>query len=189
MKQAFLKFLLSIGILRVKSEEPAPKPAPKTSTAKRVARGSGIAAAVMAMAIPVVTVWEGIRLEPYRDVVGVLTWCIGETRGEPQDKYSVSECESLLEARLHTDYYIPLTKCIPTLQDAPVPVQAALTSWTYNVGVGAACGSTLARYARAGEWRSACNELPKWNRAGGRVWQGLVNRRADERALCLTGVN
>ena len=30
----------------------------------------------------------------------------------------------------------------------------------------------------------ACNELPRWNRAGGRVWRGLTNRRLSERAMC-----
>jgi lysozyme len=149
----------------------------------------GITAAVMAAALPVVERWEGLRTSPYEDVVGVLTVCYGETEGVEMRDYAPAECESMLQDRLLRDYYQPLVACIDGLPSAPVEVQAAFTSWAYNVGVGAACGSTLARYARAGEWEAACNELPKWRFAGGKVWQGLVNRRADERELCLGGLN
>jgi GH24 family phage-related lysozyme (muramidase) len=147
-----------------------------------------IVAAVMALAVPLTETWEGLRVEAYQDVVGVWTVCYGETEGvKPGDTYTPDECKALLERRLVEDYYLPVVACAPELAQAPVEVQAAITSWTYNVGVGAACGSTLIRKLRAGDLVGACNELPRWNRAGGRVWQGLVNRRADERGLCLSG--
>ncbi|MNQ88251.1 Lysozyme RrrD [compost metagenome] len=31
----------------------------------------------------------------------------------------------------------------------------------------------------------ACNELSRWNRAGGKVLKGLTKRREAERQLCL----
>ncbi|MBV7408780.1 lysozyme [Maritimibacter sp. DP1N21-5] len=155
----------------------------------KTAKGAAIGAAVMALAVPVVAKWEGLRTEAYRDVVGVWTVCYGETEGvRPGDVHTRAECASMLEERLFEDYYVPLTRCIPNLPMAPVEVQASFASWTYNVGIGAACSSTLARYARAGDWRAACDQLPRWNRAGGRVWKGLDNRRADERGLCLSGL-
>jgi len=34
-------------------------------------------------------------------------------------------------------------------------------------------------------YQGAASEFPKWNKAGGKVLQGLVNRRAAERAMFL----
>ena len=61
----------------------------------------------------------------------------------------------------------------------------ALTSWAYNVGLEAARKSTLMRRLNEGDYMGAANELPRWNRAGGRVWAGLTRRREAERALFL----
>jgi GH24 family phage-related lysozyme (muramidase) len=35
---------------------------------------------------------------------------------------------------------------------------------------------------------AACEALTWWNKAGGRVYRGLVDRRAEERDLCLEGL-
>lgn len=64
---------------------------------------------------------------------------------------------------------------------------------TYNIGVGRPggggyCGSTAARLFNAGDLKGGCDAFLMWNRAGGKVVQGLVNRRAYERRLCLTGL-
>ena len=81
-----------------------------------------------------------------------------------------------------------LRKCLKNPDAIPRKSYVSFVSWTYNVGVGAACRSTLVKKANAGDIEGACNELPRWNRAGGRVIKGLVNRRADEQRLCLEGV-
>jgi lysozyme len=60
----------------------------------------------------------------------------------------------------------------------------AFVSLSYNIGAGAFCGSTLVRKLNAGDYAGACAEIDRWNRAGGKVLRGLVNRRASERALC-----
>jgi lysozyme len=64
----------------------------------------------------------------------------------------------------------------------------ALASWAYNVGTGAACGSTLVRLLNQGQYRAACQQLPRWNRAGGKVVRGLTNRRMAELAQCLQSI-
>jgi lysozyme len=111
--------------------------------------------------------------------------CYGETRGVEQgDTYTPEECATMLSVAL-ADYRDRLVTCIPALPQQPEGVQVALVSWSYNVGTGAACGSTLARLANAGDWLGACNQLPRWNRAGGVVVRGLSNRREAEQALCL----
>lgn len=62
---------------------------------------------------------------------------------------------------------------------------AALVSWTFNIGCGGMSGSTLIRRLNGGEDPNtvAGEELPKWNKGGGRVLPGLVRRRAAEVVL------
>lgn len=60
----------------------------------------------------------------------------------------------------------------------------AYVQLSYNIGAQAFCTSTLVRRLNAGDYAGACAEISRWNRAGGRVVQGLTNRRERERALC-----
>ncbi|THD71268.1 lysozyme [Thalassobius vesicularis] len=154
--------------------------------------GLGLAsAAVLAAAIPGVRHWEGRSLRAYQDIVGVWTICDGVTDGvKPGDLATPADCDARLmqELRSHAE---GLSACIddPLVAQIPRQTAAALLSWTYNVGVGAACGSTLVRYLNAGNWARVCPELSRWTRAGGRVIRGLVNRRAAERADCEAGLH
>jgi GH24 family phage-related lysozyme (muramidase) len=142
--------------------------------------GSSIA---MASAVSFIGQWEGLQTEAYRDIVGVWTVCYGETKGvQPGDSYSKAECDAML-AREIVSYEAALDRCLTA--EVPLGMKIALVSWTYNVGPGAACRSTLVRKANAGDLVGACHELPRWNRAGGRVIRGLTNRRLSERAMCL----
>lgn len=152
---------------------------------RRVTISAATIAAVSAAVVPTVQVWEGLRTLPYRDVVGVLTVCYGETEGVENRQYSPAECSDMLNDRLIQDYYMPLVQCGgQAFVDAPIRVQAMFTSLAYNVGTGI-CNSTTFDYLRAGDYTTACNRLALYNKAGGRVWQGLVNRREDERRKCL----
>jgi lysozyme len=143
-------------------------------------------AAVVAVGAPFTAHHEGLRLKAYLDPVGIPTICYGETENVAMgDVKSREECDSMLTVRLA--YY---AQQIGMAADRPLPVEthAALASWTYNVGVGAMKKSTLVRKLRAGDIVGACNQLPRWNMAGGRVWAGLVKRREAERQLCLKGI-
>ncbi len=157
-------------------------------TARGTAAGV-ITSAFLAAAIPFIGQWEGLRTTAYQDIVGVWTVCYGETRGvRPGDKYTKEECDAML-AREIVDFHKELAKCAPSLPNQPVGVQVALTSWAYNVGTGAACGSTLVRNLNNGNVEAACNQLPRWNRAGGEVIRGLTNRRVSEREMCLDAIS
>lgn len=154
---------------------------------KKAAATTG-AAAVLAATAGFVGPWEGERLEAYLDRIAsppVWTVCYGETKGvQSGDRYTAQQCLDMLSRSL-AGYHAQLAACIPALPQQPQGVQVALTSWTYNVGASAACGSTLARRANAGDWPGACNQLPRWSKAGGKTVPGLVNRRAAEQRLCL----
>lgn len=150
---------------------------------KRAIGGIAGSAAAIAAAATFIGGWEGKRNIAYQDIVGVWTVCYGETKGvRPGDTYSDAECSEMLEEEI-VAYEKGLDRCLTA--DVPIGAKIAFVSWTYNVGVGAACRSTLVRKASAGDLVGACNELPRWNRAGGKVIRGLTNRRISEREMCL----
>ncbi|WP_322889299.1 MULTISPECIES: lysozyme [unclassified Yoonia] len=144
----------------------------------------------LTVAVPFVGKWEGLSLTAYRDIVGVLTVCYGETKGvRVGDSYTRAECDAML-ARELLSYRRALHPAItPEARAAHLaPLRdVAFVSLAYNVGVSAASGSTAVRRLNAGDITGACEALTWWNKAGGRVIRGLVNRRTEEQALCLAG--
>ncbi len=150
-------------------------------------RTVGGAAAVCIAAAAFIGPWEELRTKAYPDALArnIPTVCYGETRGvKLGDVYTKLECHNML-AKAVKQFHDGLRRCLPELDNIPIGAQVAFTSWSYNVGTGAACRSTLVRKANAGDLMGACNQLPRWNRASGLVIKGLSNRRGAERALCL----
>ncbi|QIB32624.1 lysozyme [Ancylobacter pratisalsi] len=159
--------------------------------------GKQYPAAVVLAVEHIIKDWEGLRLTSYRDMVGVWTICWGETKGVRAGmRKTRPECEAMLYERVDRDYYGAIAKCAaPNFAKAPVSVQASMISGAFNFGVGAWCRSTASRMIRAGKWREACDAQTAFNRAGGRVVNGLVKRREmgdafriGEGELCVTGV-
>ena len=63
---------------------------------------------------------------------------------------------------------------------------SALQSFVYNLGSGRLQSSTLRSLLNRNAPREqVADEFPKWRRAAGKILQGLVRRRAAERALFL----
>jgi len=140
-----------------------------------------------ALATATVHTWEGRELKAYRDVAGILTICDGDTSNVKAGQVATNaECDERLERQMiaHAE---PVLTCVPQLRDRPYQL-AASVSLAYNVGTGAFCKSTLASHFRAGRWREGCDGFLAWRFAGGREVQGLLNRRREERALCLRGL-
>lgn len=148
--------------------------------------GGGFIALAIALATPIVTRWEGTRLDPYRDLVGVWTVCTGETR-VAMHRYTPAQCDALLRKALESDYAPAVLNAVPALRDRPHQYAASI-SLAYNIGASAFARSSVARRFNAGDWRGGCEAFLMWNRAGGRVVPGLDRRRRDERKACLTGL-
>lgn len=61
----------------------------------------------------------------------------------------------------------------------------ALVSLVYNIGPSAFEKSTLLKKLNAGDYQGAADQFIVWNKSGGKVLQGLVDRRTKERKLFL----
>ena len=149
----------------------------------RATIATGLSALALAVATPFIAQWEGKRNDPYRDIVGVMTVCYGETN-VPMRRYTDQECIDMLE-RSVAQYRDRVLQCTPSLQGHPYQLAAA-TSLAYNIGPNAYCRSTVDRRFDQGDFKGACEAFKMWNKAGGRVVQGLVNRRNSEYNLCMT---
>lgn len=143
----------------------------------------GASALVIALVAPLLAYYEGTVFFGYADPVGIPTACVGHTGPEVRvgQKYTREQCDALLTDDIRIAQ-VQVKRCIR------VPLkpheEAALVSFTFNVGGKALCGSTLARRVNAGELPAACSELSKWVYSRGIKFPGLVKRRIAERAMC-----
>lgn len=144
--------------------------------------GAGVAASLFT----IIATWEGKENVGYKDIVGVPTACYGDTQNvEVGKRYTDAECLERLDRQI-ANHAAPVLNCTPNLRDPARRNQlVAAVSLTYNIGVGAYCRSSADRHFDAGRWRQGCDSLRLWNRAGGRVVRGLVNRRNAEHAICV----
>jgi lysozyme len=89
------------------------------------------------------------------------------------------------EVYLTNDMMIAL---LGTLRQCPVLVNypkklAAITDFSFNLGVGRLQMSTLRRKINAKDWTGAVYQLMRWNKGGGKVLRGLTLRRLAESKL------
>jgi lysozyme len=148
--------------------------------------GIGIIAAAILSATPFIVDLEDEKLSSYQDVVGVWTVCSGETFGVDKGvNLSKEECRTLTQSRIGM-FMLEITPLIQV--PLTVDTLAAHTSFAYNIGVDGYRRSTTLRLTNQGNLRGGCNAMGLWNKADGRVVQGLINRRSKEIALCLKGI-
>lgn len=149
--------------------------------------GLGLSAAAVLAGSGTVSYFEGKENKAYVDPVGIMTICYGETRGVKKGDYKTDEeCLESLASELveHEKGMLKVVKVPLSTKE-----QAAYLSFTYNLGVKAFTNSTLLKKLNSGDRVGACNELLRWNRANGKVLNGLTKRRQEENKLCLEGVN
>lgn len=138
--------------------------------------------------------WEGFVPSPKPDPIGLPTVGYGhlcKKKGCAEVKYKFPLTKATAKQLLNDD--MPgYTKCLAGLLNGKPKLNdnqwAALSSWVFNVGCNNAKTSTLVKRLNKGDSPNtvAAEELPKWKYAGGKVLQGLVNRRKDEIKLFKT---
>ena len=135
--------------------------------------------------IALIQAHEGLRLDAYRDPVGIWTIGYGSTTGVrrgmrlTRDQAVLRLYHDVDEAEASVNSRVPVS--------LPRPQVDPLVSLVFNIGGGAFRKSTLLQKLNAGDYAGAAHEFNRWVKAKGRVLPGLVTRRAAERALFLSG--
>ncbi|HHY6391017.1 TPA: lysozyme [Salmonella enterica] len=138
--------------------------------------------------IALIKEFEGCKLTAYQDSVGV--WTIGYGWTQPVDGKPIraemtikqETAERLLKIGL-VSYESDVSRLVKVgLTQGQFD---ALVSFTYNLGAQSLSTSTLLRKLNAGDYAGAADEFLRWNKAGGKVLNGLTRRREAERALFL----
>ena len=125
---------------------------------------------------------EGLRLEAYKDAVGIWTIGYGST-GEnvrPGMKITEDEANDMLMADV-----MECETCIEehVTVDLTQGQFDALCSFIFNLGCAAFTRSTLLRLLNEEDYDGAEQQFHRWVNAGGVKLAGLVTRRAAEAEL------
>lgn len=128
---------------------------------------------------------EGFRDKAYQDSAGVWTIGFGSTR---MNGIPVKEGDTCTKQEAEHQLYSDLSwaqTCVN--QNVHVALRQnqfdALVCFVYNIGADAFQKSTLLKMLNLQCYDLAASEFDRWNRAGGKVIPGLVNRRAKEKAV------
>ena len=139
--------------------------------------------ALSAVALVGIAVHEGYEGNAYQDIVGIWTIGFGTTEGVTRGQ-KIDPVTALQRKLSDVQKFEGAIKQCVTVPLHQYEYDAYL-SLAYNIGSGAFCRSTLVRYLNEGQYDMACREILRWNRAGGKVVQGLANRREKEYQQCL----
>tara|TARA_A100001011_G_scaffold22928_1_gene22927 strand:- start:676 stop:1107 length:432 start_codon:yes stop_codon:yes gene_type:complete len=125
--------------------------------------------------------FEGCELEAYQCSAGVWTIGYGHTKGvAPGDSVSQEEAEQMLVDELHEyESYINEYVTVALSQNQ----FDALVSWVYNLGPANLKASTMLKVLNSGEYEDVPAQMKRWNKAGGKVLEGLIRRREAEACL------
>tara|TARA_R100000742_G_C4257352_1_gene75209 strand:- start:25 stop:465 length:441 start_codon:yes stop_codon:yes gene_type:complete len=123
--------------------------------------------------------FEGCELEAYKCAAGVWTIGYGYTKDVQEgDKWTKEKAEFMLWRELEEEYEhyvnslvkVPLNQC----------QFDALCSWVYNLGPANLKKSSLLRVLNEGKYNEVPAQIKRWNKAGGKVLDGLIRRREAE---------
>ena len=134
--------------------------------------------------------FEGLRLKSYKDPVGIWTVGYGLTTAAG---IGVSVGAGMEISEVQADEYLMKVlavfgnSIITGFTRTPSDNQfGAMLSLAYNIGPGAFLKSTCLKRFNAGDFEGAAEALTWFNKAGGKVLNGLVRRRNAERDLFLS---
>ena len=126
--------------------------------------------------------FEGCELEAYKCAAGVWTIGYGHTKDVQEgDVWDKEKAEFMLWRELEDEYEVYVNDLVT------VPINQcqfdALVSWVYNLGPANLKNSTMLKKLNAGEYEEVPSQMKKWNKANGKVLEGLIRRRAAESLL------
>ena len=129
---------------------------------------------------------EGEKLTAYPDIVGI--WTIGVGHTGFVDGKPVARGMAITKEKSKEILTADLKRFESAVNDAVKVTLTqnqfdALVSLAFNIGEGAFARSTLLNKLNAGDKKGAAEQFLVWKNAGGRVSQGLLNRRQKEKAM------
>ena len=126
--------------------------------------------------------FEGVRLDAYPDPAsGGDPWTIGYGHTGPDVTPGLSINIDQADALLVRDIATSEAAVISAVSGRLTQHQFdALVDFAFNVGTDAFRSSTLLRMVNLADYAAADLEFAKWIRAAGKVFPGLVKRRAAE---------
>ncbi|MCK4089649.1 lysozyme [Acinetobacter radioresistens] len=134
--------------------------------------------------------FEGLELEAYDDGVGVWTIGFGTTKYPNGIRVKKGDTCTLDQAKSYMQHDLKVFERA-VRESVLVPLNQnqfdALVSLAYNIGTNAFKKSTLVKRLNEGNYQSAANQFDVWVNAGGKRMEGLVKRRAREKALFMKG--
>ncbi|WP_231746330.1 lysozyme [Sphingobium baderi] len=130
--------------------------------------------------------YEGCKLKAYKCPAGI--WTIGY--GRTTNVKSGDTCSQTQADAWLIEEYDAFERQVLALVKVPLAANqlGALVSFTYNLGAQSLKESSLRRLLNEGDYEGAVVQFARWNKAGGKVLNGLVNRRAAETALFRSGI-
>ena len=138
--------------------------------------------------IQLIKKWEGFRSKPYVCPAGYNTIGYGNTNYMNRKKMPLQdkpltepEAAALMIDILDRDFVPKIDKMIHV--DLGQNMFDACCSLAYNIGTGAFSKSTLLKKVNSMDFIGAAAEFEKWCKDNGKVVQGLLNRRREEKAL------
>ena len=125
--------------------------------------------------------FEGCELKAYQCSAGVWTIGYGHTKDVVEDmEITQEQAEQMLVDELHEyESYINKYVTVALSQNQ----FDALVSWVYNLGPANLSASTMLKVLNSGEYEDVPAQMKRWNKAGGKVLDGLVRRREAEALL------
>ena len=134
--------------------------------------------------------FEGLSLKPYLDAVNIPTIGFGNTFYENMTKVTMQDVEITEERADSLFNFLVTTKFVSVVNrlvivDLTQNQFDALVSFVYNIGSGNFEKSTLLKKVNQSDFIGASLEFEKWNKANGKILNGLTKRRLSEKELFL----
>ena len=125
--------------------------------------------------------FEGCKLQSYKCAAGVWTIGYGSTNGIEEGMEISQERADML---LLEDVEV-FEKAVNELVEVPLEQNQfdSLISWTFNLGPTNLKNSTLLKVLNNKNYDEVPTQIKRWNKAGGKVLQGLIRRREAEALL------
>ena len=135
--------------------------------------------------LELIKTFEGLELNAYKCAAGVWTIGYGHTKSV-QEGMVISEDtanDMLMEELVEYENYVNTLVKVPLSQNQ----FDALVSWVYNLGSSNFQASTMLKVINANDMVNVPAQIMRWNKAGGKVLEGLTRRRQAEADLFSSG--